>query len=256
MTDFSKTLIRASCFGKLMTEPKEKAAKDAGELSKTAKTHLIETYVLEKYGRQKDIQTKQMLKGIDGEEEGIKLLSEYKEQALLKNLHRLSDEYFTGIPDIFASNEENKLHIIDLKLSWDLFTFLPNISEPLNRDYVLQLQAYFALTGATTGEIAFVLVNTPSHIIESEKYYLLRRMNVATEEAPEYKRAAERLELNMIYPDISISDRVLIFEVQRDDELIEQMRKKVVKAREFLQEFEEKHLNFNKNRLILLAESI
>jgi hypothetical protein len=196
-----------------------------------------------------------MLKGIDGEEEGIKLLSEYKQEPFTKNPHRLSDEYFTGIPDVISYDGKD-IHIIDLKLSWDLFTFIPNISEPLNKDYILQLQAYFALTGAETGEIAFVLVDTPNHIIESEKYYLLRRMNVATEESPEFKRSAERLLLNMTYPDINISDRIFLFDVQRDDELIDQMRKKVVKARLFLQEFEEKHLNFNKNRLNLLSESI
>ena len=45
MTDFSKTLIRSSSVGYLMTEPQSKAAKDAGELSKTAKSHLLDVYI-------------------------------------------------------------------------------------------------------------------------------------------------------------------------------------------------------------------
>ncbi len=60
MIDFSKTLIRSSSVGYLMTEPQSKAAKDAGELSKTAKSHLLDVYIAEKYGRKRDIQTKQM----------------------------------------------------------------------------------------------------------------------------------------------------------------------------------------------------
>jgi hypothetical protein len=47
-----------------MTEPQSKAAKDAGELSKTAKSHLLDVYIAEKYGRKRDIQTKQMRKGV------------------------------------------------------------------------------------------------------------------------------------------------------------------------------------------------
>ncbi len=52
-----------------MTEPQAKADKDAGNLSKTAKTHLLEIYIAEKYGRRKDVQTKQMKKGIQVEDD-------------------------------------------------------------------------------------------------------------------------------------------------------------------------------------------
>ena len=62
MTNWDETLIRCSSIGALMTEPKEKAAREAGELSKTAKTHLKSVYIQEKYGRIKDIVTKPMQK--------------------------------------------------------------------------------------------------------------------------------------------------------------------------------------------------
>jgi hypothetical protein len=42
--EFYNTLIHCSSIGKLLTEPQLKADKEAGELSKTAKTHLIEVY--------------------------------------------------------------------------------------------------------------------------------------------------------------------------------------------------------------------
>ena len=68
-----------------MTDPKEKAAKEAGELSKTAKTELKKIYIKEKYGREKDITTKQMQKGIEVEEESITLLSRVQKKMLYKN---------------------------------------------------------------------------------------------------------------------------------------------------------------------------
>ena len=72
---WNDTHIRASSVGYLMTEPVTKADKEAGLLSKTAQKHLLEVYIAEKYGRKKDIQTKQMKKGIEVEQESIDLLS-------------------------------------------------------------------------------------------------------------------------------------------------------------------------------------
>ena len=75
--DFSQTLIRASSVGHLMTEPVAKADKEAGLLSKSAQKHLIEVYIAEKYGRKRDVQTKQMRKGNEVEEEAIQMLGNY-----------------------------------------------------------------------------------------------------------------------------------------------------------------------------------
>ena len=43
-----------------------------------------------------------------------------------------------------------------------------------------------------------------------------------------------------------LEERVLLFPVYRNEELIEKAKAKVLKARTFLQELEYKHLNFNK----------
>ena len=53
--EFFNTLIHCSSIGKLLTEPISKADKESGELSKTAKTHLIEVYANKKYGFKKEI---------------------------------------------------------------------------------------------------------------------------------------------------------------------------------------------------------
>lgn len=247
--NWNETLIRCSSLGNIMTEPKEKAAKEAGELSKTAKNYLKKVYAREKYGREQDIVTKQIQKGVEVEEESITLLSRVLKKMLKKNDVRLSNEYITGLPDIFEGESVEKAEsITDIKSSYDLFSFLPNIGEPLDRDYYYQLQGYMALSGAKRASIAYCLVNTPEHIIQGEKYKLFKAMNMISEESPEYLKEAAKIERSLIFDDIPKEERVLLFHVERDDEVIEKIYQKVQKAREFLKEFEQSHLEFNKTQ--------
>lgn len=233
-----------------MTEPKDKASKVAGELSKTAKTHLKSIYILEKYGREKELKSKPITKGIEVEEESITLLARVMKRMLYKNDQRLSNEFITGLPDVYDGNtilESN--FIIDIKSSYDLHSFIANVAEPLDRDYYYQLQGYMALSGAPKAYIAYCLVDTPANIIEGEKFKLLRSMDVISEDSPEFIAEAMRIEKNMTFGDIPKEERVLLFQVERNDEMISHMYSMVVKAREYLQQLEEMHLSFNKQIL-------
>ena len=241
MMNFNETLIRASSVGYLMTEPVSKADKEAGVLSKTAQKHLVEVYIAEKYGRKRDIQTKQMKKGIEAEQESIDLLSMYLKLPFSKNEERFKNDYITGLPDIINGDT-----IIDIKSSYDLWTFLGNIPDKLDNLYYWQMQSYMWLTGTRKAIIAYCLVNTPESIIQQEKYYLLKKMDVATEENPEYIKEAMKIEFNMTFDDILMDERVLMFNVDRNEDDILRIENKVIKARTFLQELEQTHLNFNK----------
>ena len=246
--NFNKTLIRSSSVGYLMTEPVTKADKEAGILSKTAKSHLIEIYIREKYGRTKDVQTKQMRKGVEVEEEAIDLLGGFLGRKLGKNTERFTNDFITGHPDVLDLTEAG-LKVWDVKSSYDLFTFLGNIPDKLNSQYYWQLQSYMWLTGATESCIAYCLLNTPFGIIEQEKNSLLYRMaDAVTNESPKYLLEAAKLELNMMFDDIDQKERLLLFPVQRNDEDIELIKDKVLKARVFLESIEETHLNFNNGK--------
>lgn len=245
--DFQKTLIRSSSVGYLMTEPLTKTDKEAGLLSKTAKSHLIEIYIREKYGRRKDVQTKQMRKGVEVEDDAIELLAQSIGRPLSKNTERFTNDFITGHPDVLDLTESG-LKVWDVKSSYDLFTFLGNIPDKLNSQYYWQLQSYMWLTGATESCIAYCLINTPLGIIEQEKKSLLYKMNVISEESPEYVLEAAKLELNMMFDDIDQKERLLLFPVHRNDDDIELIKEKVSKARVFLESIEETHLNFNNGK--------
>jgi hypothetical protein len=238
--NWNETLIRASSVGYLMTEPVSKADKEAGVLSKTAQKHLIEVYIAEKYGRKRDIQTKQMKKGVEAEQDSIDLLSMYLKLPFSKNEERFKNDFITGLPDIINGDT-----IIDIKSSYDLWTFLGNIPDKLDNLYYWQMQSYMWLTGTKNATIAYCLVNTPESIIEQEKYYLLKKMDVISEESPEFIKEAMKIEFNMTFDDISINERILTFNVNRSEDDILRIENKVLKSRTFLQELEQTHLNFN-----------
>lgn len=211
------------------------------QLSETCKSYLVQTYILEKYGRVKEVSTKEMKKGNLVEDDSINLVSVVDGVLYSKNTDRFSNDFITGTPDIINGDE-----IIDVKSSWDIFTFLSNVQEPISDIYYAQLQGYMALTGAKVGTIAYCLTDTPLSIVEGEKYALLRNLDVVTEEDPTYKREVAKLERNRCFSDIPIEERVLTFSIDRNDDYIEKTYRKVKKCREFLFEFERNHLSFSK----------
>lgn len=238
MMQWDKILIRASCMGYLFQEPKDAAAKNAGELSGTAKTYLIKTYIREYWGREKDYTNKKMQKGILGEPELIKLLSLVDGQLYYKNDERAENEWASGHADIVTDDT-----IIDGKASWEAESFLPKLLEPLDKIYNIQLQTYMWLYDKPKAKLMYGLVNAPDMLIQNELKALLYKMDVISEESPDYKLAAQETLKNMVFDDIPPLERVFSIEIPRDEEIISQMPGKVEKARAFLEKFHKLHKN-------------
>lgn len=242
MTDFSKTLIRSSAAGVLFTEPKDKKDKDAGELSKTAKMFLIKIYIQEHWGRRKDIVTKCMGKGILCEDDAIALIGNVEGRKYAKNLKRESNEWITGHADIITDD-----FVYDTKVSWEAETFLPKLCEPLDKMYYIQLQCYMWLYNKEKAKLCYCLVSAPDMLVQNERKRLLYNMDVVTDESPEYKFAETELLKNMIFNDIQPHERVISHLVYRNEEIIKILPEKVLKAREFLSQFQKLHLNGKEN---------
>ncbi len=236
---FDNYLFRASSCGHLMTSPVSKADKEAGNLSEGAKTNLVDCYVSAKYGRQTDISNKYIQKGNMVEEDAITLYSRLKKIPFKKNVQHLKNDFLKGTPDLFTGLEISEAdEIIDIKSSWDLYTFSRVRTKDINPIYYWQLQAYMALTGAHKARLAYCLVNTPQSLIEEEKRRLFYKMNVPTMENPDYLEACEALEKSMVYDDIPLKERFIEFEVERDNDGLGRLYKKINKCREFLNEYE------------------
>lgn len=276
--DWSTALFRCSCISKIMTEGKgailtEKQAQELErlqnlpkrtekqedtllelinkrdappKLSDTCISYLKEVYVWYKYGKEplggseRSIYTK---KGKMVEEESIMMLSRADNTRYTKNENRFNNEYLTGEPDIIANDGQK---IIDIKSSYDFATLLSNYGFPLNPAYYAQVQGYMALTGATEAEVAYCLVSMPQEIINGEKRRLFYTMNPATEEDPLYVRAVERMENNYTFDEVPINERMLRFPVQKDEQYIQRVYKRIDECRRWLIEFDETHSNLYK----------
>lgn len=234
--------FRASSWGNLLVEPQSKSDKESGKLSATCQKELIKIYNQEVYGRKKDITTKQMDKGIQCEPEAIALYSMLEGVFYHKNDEEIENEWFRGHPDIYSGeNIGSATEVSDIKCSWDLDTFMPKLIEDPDKGYVAQLNCYYSLTGAESGNLVYCLISAPINILEQEKRSLLFRMNVATEYSPEYIKAAKELERLMVFDDIPPEERCIKIPVPKDEELIEKMKAKVPRLREWLHDFHKKH---------------
>jgi hypothetical protein len=269
--NFDNILFRASSSSKLITEPKSKAAKEAGDLSESTKTHLIDVYVSEKYSRKTDISNKYVEKGNSCEEDSITLASRLTKTFYKKNEEQLSNQFIKGTPDLFEGESiHNATTIIDIKTSWDAFTFFRNHTKELDSDYYWQVQCYMALTGAQHAKVIFCLVNTPANLIIDEKRKLGWKMGVifGGEEPQEYREACMQIEVNMIYDlqmfhaaypsfefhneityiqgvpfwpyDIPMAERKIEFSVEKNIDDLMKLYSKIIKCREFLNELENK----------------
>ena len=218
-----------------MTEPKLKTDKEQGNLSETAKSYLLDVYVQQKYNRRNDFTNKYVQKGLMVEEDSITLYSRIKKSFFKKNEETLSNEFIKGTPDTFIGEDILSAEtIIDVKSSWDIFTFFKTFTKDINSDYWWQLQGYMALTGATSSKLAYCLVNTPEMLINDEKRKLMYKMGAISDENVDYQNACDEMDFYMKYDDIPLKNRLNEFELDRDDEAIANIYKNVAKAREFI----------------------
>jgi hypothetical protein len=220
--------FRASQIGQLMTAGRSKSE----EFGATALSLMREVWIAQKYGRYKDISNKYLEKGNECEEASISLFQEWEQHKNLytKNEQTITNDWITGTPDLF-----NKTEVIDIKSSWDIFTF--TAADGSDKGYYWQLQAYMALLGVESARLVYCLVSAPEWMVTKEKtrlYYSLGGDDMGGAVQALYKRKAEQLERNMIYDDIPVSERVKAFTFERSNDDIAAMFSRVDRAREIM----------------------
>jgi hypothetical protein len=243
--DFSKTLFHPSSLGALFKRTRDK--KDLGAL---AKKELVKIYGYEKYGKRTEIKGKAISKGKLGEDAAIELLGVQLGIPLVKNTDRIENEYLSGEIDAFiGENVRTCTETYDTKCSFTLESYLDNIDKDLKSDYEWQGHGYMALTTAKRATTAFCLIDMPETMINDEKMRLFYKMNAATMESPEYLEATAQLEFNLIFSDIDPAERLLLFPVERNESKIIEIYSAVIGWRNWLEEFQDRHLSFNKTKI-------
>jgi hypothetical protein len=91
-----------------------------------------------------------------------------------------------------------------------------------------------ALTGAEEAELVYCLVDTPDHILDSEKRSLAYKLGLGSENDMKFKHLFDDIEKNGKYSDIIIEDRVFVKKIPRCQEKIDKIYQKVELCRNFL----------------------
>ena len=202
--------IRCSAIGQIMTNARTK-----GQLSKTTQSY-CESWLKEKiYGKRKEFTSKYTDKGILAEDANIEFANKMLGINSIKNEESFENDFLTGTPDIILENE-----IIDIKSSWDCFTF-PLFDTEINTDYYYQLQGYMELTGKRKARLVYVLGDTPVSILHSEANKLKYSLGYDFEEALEIVK--KKHDYSHVLDDL----RIKVFDVVYDAEIIEKIKQRV-----------------------------
>jgi hypothetical protein len=90
------------------------------------------------------------------------------------------------------------------------------------------------LTGLNDACLAYVLIDTPTQLVEDEKRRLSWKMGMIDSENPEYLLAVEEIERNHSYNNIPIAKRIKEFHIKKDNQVIESMYSRIKECRTYL----------------------
>lgn len=221
--DFSNQLIRCSAIGKIMTNGRAK-----NEMGETCKTFLKELYIEKVYGIKKEISSKYIEKGLMVEDSAIALYSSLNGGFYFKNDEWFKNDFISGTPDIVSDEL-----VIDIKSSWSPHS-MPFKDDSIKKDYYYQLMGYMALTGLKKAKLAYVLIDTPNQLVEDEKRRLSWQMGATSDLSPEYLEACLELDKQHDFSHIPIEKRVVEFDIEYDEKVVEEIYKRVQECRTYL----------------------
>lgn len=142
------------------------------DLSTGAMTYIKEIVKRKVYNYEVDIWSKEMEKGNYCEDESIDLYNQINFTEYAKNTIKVFGDYLSGTCDIHGKGV-----IVDIKTSWSKATFPALAEDGVNSDYEWQLRGYMMLYNEQKAELAYMLIDTPDHLLEYEKNFSLHHMD-------------------------------------------------------------------------------
>jgi hypothetical protein len=131
-------------------------------LGLTGEKRAIHSYIEMFENRTSEVKSKYLEKGIFNESEAITLVNDVLQSNFTKNEVRMANDLITGECDIEDSNE-----IVDVKCSWDRFTFLDSFSGG-GKNYEWQLRGYMQLYEKPKASVIYCLTDKPDHMMKKE----------------------------------------------------------------------------------------
>ena len=215
--------VRCSAIGKIMTKPRSKSE----VLSETCKSYIEEILLEDMYGLKNEFSNKYTSKGNTVEQDSIDLCNDVLDLGFLyKNEESFENEYITGTPDVLTPD-----CLLDVKSSWSSRTFPLTKTKIPTKDYYYQLMGYMWLSGMKEATLVYCLVDTPKNLVEDEvfKVHKLQGLSVFELDNDLTKEVKSRHEFSAIPKSL----RVKTFKVEYSEEVVMQIKEKILACREY-----------------------
>ena len=197
----------------------------SGKMGAGAKTYAEEWFISQLTGKKKRIDSKYLKSGIEREPDSIKRASKHFGVELVKNELQLENAFFTGEFDTKTNDT-----IIDVKSSWDAFTF-PFFMKKPDEKYVRQLQIYLALTGFEKASLVYCLENGTEDMVESLSWKIAKEQGADEPDISHWTLAEQELNYDHLDPAL----RIKVFNFDRDNELIKNMEQSVCDLQKYIE---------------------
>lgn len=256
-----KTLVNANGNKVKWTDNKEGSLqkliykRDHPELSKTAKAFVRESVLSWLMDRRPEIRSKYLEKGIHAEDNSIDLLTEVYGMYFEKNDQRQSNDFFTGTCDIIMPDR-----IIDVKSSWDLFTFEQAEWKEI---YYAQGQVYMEMYDRPLFQLSYCLVDKPEGMFKKEYDQLMMKYGgagSARADGYEFNEEVRYLVNQSFYGErsekpIPANERVISYYTERNERYMDELKTRVGYARAYASEYwKERQDRISRKGLIAVYE--
>ena len=197
------------------------------ELPEGVKTYCENWLKSKLYVKEKTFFSKQAEKGDKTEASSIEYIDNFfgwtqsRKEIVEKNTIWKSNEYCQGTSDVVLSNR-----IIDMKNSYDCFTFPLFERELPNKDYWCQGQGYMWLWHKEDFEVIYTLMNLPEEDIRKEAKYKLP----ADATMLDY----EVFRQEFIYSNLDDALKIKRFVFKRDEKFIEAIKVRVEQCQKYI----------------------
>lgn len=215
-------------------------------LSSGAENYLVEIYSRERYGIRRasagGMAKSTQIKGFALEKEGLEMLSKIDSIQYQKETEVISNDYFIGVCDILCPVKDK---VVEIKTSWNVANFMKikKSNYKLPNEIWGQVQGYLNLYKLRKGQVCYVLVNTPPHLIEQEWANLFKRYSYGEITREKYDEGCYKLEGFFDYNKIPEKKRVIRIDVEYSPSYIDKAKSKVDMARIWLNDFERRFMS-------------
>jgi len=235
-------------------EAYEKRNKTQGEISHISGMGLSclkDIYLREKWGKRIINVSKDYVPGIlNGslaESASLGLICDLDGIQYKKHKDLIKNKYLKGIIDCYTGVSIKKAEkVIDIKTCASMHSLVALIKdEEVKSAFYWQIMGYLAITGAEYGAIYHCVVDYHERIITDEINKFLHRTKGLGFDGDYIDEQVQHIRFNLTFKEIPAEQRVVKFEVTRDEDAIKQIYEKVRFCRQWLNKFDELHRNMN-----------